>query len=91
MRMIMGGKVPGGMRDMARLAIATTSASARAHVGAREERQLEQATCWMLCDSISLDAVDVLEEQFELVDDQSFHLGRGSCRRTAGRRRCAAR
>ena len=35
---------------------------------------LTSATCWMLRDSISLDAVDVLKQQLELVDDQPFHL-----------------
>ncbi len=46
------------------------------HVGAGIERQLDEGD---LLDALRLDvldAVDVLEVQLELVDDQPFHLGR---------------
>jgi hypothetical protein len=52
MRMTIGGSVPGGMRDMARLAMATTSASAAPMSVPGKNDSLSKATCWMLFDSI---------------------------------------
>ena len=45
------------------------------HVGAGVERQLDQGDLLDALRLDALDAVDVLEVQLELVDDQPFHLG----------------
>ena len=52
--MIIGGKVPGGIRDIARLAIATTWPMAWPMSAPGTNDSSTSATCWMLRDSIDL-------------------------------------
>ena len=72
--MIMGGKVPLGIHDIARSDIATTWAIAWPMSVPGKNESSHKATCWMFARIDILDAVNVLEIQLELVDDEPLHL-----------------
>ena len=74
MRMIMGGKDPGGIHAMARSDMATTWAMAWPISVSWKNAQLAQADLLDVPRLDVLDAVDVLKIQLELVDDESLDL-----------------
>ena len=74
MRMIMGGKVPLGIHDMARSDIATTWAMAWPMSVPGKNDSSHRADLLDVPRLDVLDAVDVLKVQLELVDDEPFDL-----------------
>ena len=75
MRMICGGSTPGGMTGLRAVGLADHLGHRLRHVGAGIERQLDEGDLLDALRLDALDAVDVLEVQLELVDDQPLHLG----------------
>ena len=74
MRMIMGGKEPGGIHAMARSDIATTWAMAWPISVSWKNPSSHQADLLDVARFDVLDAVNVLEVQLELIDDESLDL-----------------